>query len=74
MFVLEPLPQEFHNFCSTVALTTEPTQFTIDTIMMKKLAEVSMLSLRQSLKSRMSQVETFQPEVCDSSVNRSLVI
>ena len=74
MFILEQLPTEFYNFCSTVALTTEPAQFTVDTIMTKILTEVSMLSLRHSLKSCISQVETSTPEVCDSSVNRTLVI
>ena len=57
-----------------MALTTELTQFTVNTIMTKILAEVSMLSSRHSLKSCISQAETFTPEVCDSSVNRMLVI
>ena len=58
MFILEWLPTEFYNFCSTVALTTELTQFTVNTIMTKILAKVSMLSSRRSLKSCISQVET----------------
>ena len=58
MFILEQLPTEFYNFYSTVALTTEPAQFTVDTIMTKILAEVSMLSSRHSLKSHISQAET----------------
>ena len=57
-----------------MALTTEPTQFMVDTIIAKILTEVSMLSSRCSLKSHISQVETFISEVCDSSVNRTSVI
>ena len=57
-----------------MALTTEQTQFTVDTIMTKILTEVSMLSLRHSLKSHIFQAETFTAEVYDSSVNRTLVI
>ena len=74
MFILEQLPTEFYNFCSTMALTTELAQFMVDTIMTKILAEISMLSLKCSLKSCISQAETFTPEVCDSSVNRMSVI
>ena len=74
MFILEQLPTEFYNFCSTMALTTEPAQYTFHTIMTKILAEVSMLSLRHSLKSHISKAETSTPEVHDSSVNRMLVI
>ena len=74
MFILEQLPTEFYNFCSTVALTTEPAQFMVDTIMTKILAEVSMLSSKCSLKSHISQVETTVPEVHDSSVNWMSVI
>ena len=74
MFILEQLPTEFYNFCSTMALTTEPAQFMVDTIMTKILAEVSMLSSRCSLKSHIFQVETSAPEVRDSSVNRTSVI
>ena len=64
MFILEQLLTEFYNFCSTVALTTELAQFTVNTIMTKILAGVSMLNLRHSLKSHISQVETFPSEVC----------
>ena len=74
MFILEQLPTEFYNFCPTVALTTELAQFMVDTITTKILAEVSMLSLRCSLKSCISQAETSTSEVCDSSVNRTSVI
>ena len=74
MFILEQLLTEIYNFCSTVALTTELAQFMVDTITTKILAKVSMLSSRQSLKSCISQVETTIPEVCDSSVNQTLVI
>ena len=74
MFILERLPTEFYNFCSTVALTTELTQFTVNTITTKILAKVSMLSLRHSLKSCIFQVETTASKVHDSSVNRTSVI
>ena len=74
MFILEQLPTEFYNFCSTMALITELAQFMVDTIMTKILTEVFMLSLRQSLKSHISQVETFTPEVDDSLINRMLMI